>query len=125
MTVKVHHPTEIGATLTGAKSSCNQRLVCVFQPHTFSRTAALADKFKEAFECADKVILSDIYAAREINESGITSEKLAELIGDKAIYGGNLDNTANILKQTVESGDLVIVMGAGDIFKIYQELDLK
>lgn len=120
-----HHPTEIGATLSGAKATCNQRLVCVFQPHTFSRTAALADKFKEAFECADKVILSDIYAAREDNESGITSQKLAELIGDKAIYGGNLDNTAKILKQTAESGDLVIVMGAGDIFKIYQELDLK
>ena len=60
-----HHPTEIGATLEGAKSSCDQRIVCVFQPHTFSRTAALADKFADAFECADKVILTDIYAARE------------------------------------------------------------
>ena len=120
-----HHPTEIGATLTGAKSSCNQRLVCVFQPHTYSRTAALADKFEEAFECADKVILSDIYAAREDNESGITSQKLAELIGEKAIYGGDLDSTAELLKKTVESGDLVIVIGAGDIFKIYGMLDLK
>ena len=69
--------------------------------------------------------MSDIYAAREDNESGITSQKLAELIGEKAIYGGDLDSTAELLKKTVESGDLVIVMGAGDIFKIYGMLDLK
>lgn len=120
-----HHPTEIGATLEGAKTACDQRLVCVFQPHTFSRTSALADKFVEAFECADKVILSDIYAAREMNESGITSEKLVEMIGEKAIYGGDLKKTAELLNNTVRAGDFVIVMGAGDIFKIYGMLDLK
>ena len=120
-----HHPTEIAATLSGAKASCNQRLICVFQPHTFSRTAALADRFAQAFECADKVILSDIYAARETNESGITSEKLAEMIGEKAIYGGSIENTARILSETAQNGDLIIVMGAGDIFKIYGMLDLK
>ena len=120
-----HHPTEISATLEGAKASCNQRVVCVFQPHTYSRTSALADKFAEAFECADKVILSDIYAARETNESGITSAKLAEMIGEKATYGGDIASTAEKLKETVQSGDLVIVMGAGDIFKIYGMLDLK
>ena len=120
-----HHPTEIAATLEGAKASCNQRLVCVFQPHTFSRTASLADKFAEAFKCADKVILSDIYAARETNESGITSAKLVEMIGEKAIYGGDLAGTAQSLKDNAQSGDLVIVMGAGDIFKIYGMLDLK
>ena len=120
-----HHPTEISATLGGAKASCDQRLVCVFQPHTYSRTAALADRFAQAFECADKVILTDIYAARETNESGITSEKLADMIGEKAIYGGDLDSTVIRLKETVQKGDLVIVMGAGDIFKIYGMLDLK
>ena len=120
-----HHPTEIAATLEGAKASCDQRVVCVFQPHTFSRTAALADKFADAFECADKVILSDIYAAREINESGISSEKLARMIGEKAIYGGNIEDTAQKLKETAQNGDLIIVMGAGDIFKIYGMLDLK
>ena len=120
-----HHPTEIRATLEGAKTACDQRLVCVFQPHTFSRTAALADKFVEAFECADSVILTDIYAARETNESGMTSEKLAKMIGEKAAYGGDLDSTAECLRQTVREGDLVIVMGAGDVFKIYPKLELK
>jgi UDP-N-acetylmuramate--alanine ligase len=71
------------------------------------------------------VILSDIYAAREDNESGITSEKLALMIGEKAIYGGDLKKTAELLNNTVRAGDLVIVMGAGDIFKIYGMLDLK
>jgi UDP-N-acetylmuramate--alanine ligase len=120
-----HHPTEIGATLEGAKTACTQRLVCVFQPHTYSRTSALADKFVEAFDCADKVILTDIYAARETNESGITSARVAEMIGEKAIYGGDIESTAATLKKTVREGDLVIVMGAGDIFKIYGMLDLK
>ena len=120
-----HHPTEIAATLSGAKASCNQRVVCVFQPHTYSRTAALADQFAEAFESADKVILSDIYAAREINESGITSERIAEMIGEKASYGGDIMNTAGLLKATVRDGDLVIVMGAGDIYKIYSMLNLE
>lgn len=120
-----HHPTEIAATLGGAKASCNQRLVCVFQPHTFSRTDALKDRFAEAFDSADKVILTDIYAAREDNESGINSEELARMIGEKAIYGGDLKKTAELLNNTVRAGDLVIVMGAGDIFKIYGMLDLK
>ncbi len=117
-----HHPTEIGATLEGVKTSCEGRVVCVFQPHTYSRTAALADKFADAFECADEVILTDIYAAREINESGITSAKLAELIGEKATYGGDLNSTAECLKARIQAGDTVIVMGAGDIFKIFPML---
>jgi len=119
-----HHPTEIGATLEGVKTTCDGRLVCVFQPHTYSRTAALADKFADAFECADKVILTDIYAAREKNESGITSQKLAEMIGDKAIYGGDLDSTVEKLKATVIDGDTVVVMGAGDVFKLFSKIGL-
>ncbi len=117
-----HHPTEIGATLEGVKTSCEGRVVCVFQPHTYSRTAALADKFADAFECADEVILTDIYAAREINESGITSKKLAELIGEKATYGGGLDSTVQCLKARIQHGDTVIVMGAGDVFKMFPML---
>ncbi len=119
-----HHPTEIGATLEGVKTSCEGRVVCVFQPHTYSRTAALADKFADAFECADEVILTDIYAAREVNESGITSAKLAEMIGEKATYGGDLNSSAECLKSKIKEGDTVIVMGAGDIFKIFPMLEL-
>lgn len=120
-----HHPTEIGATLEGVKTTCKGRVVCVFQPHTYSRTDALKGQFADAFICADKVILTDIYAAREVNESGISSFKIAELVGEKAIYSGDLDSTAEAIKATVQDGDTVIVMGAGDIFKIFSKLGLK
>ncbi len=120
-----HHPTEIGATLEGVKRICQDRLICVFQPHTYSRTEALKDKFADAFECADKVIMTDIYAAREKNESGISSERIAELIGEKAIYGGDLDSTADAIKAAVREGDTVIIMGAGDIFKLFGKLGIE
>lgn len=119
-----HHPTEIAATLEGAKRTANGRLICVFQPHTYSRTAALADKFSEAFERADSVILADIYAAREDNIYGISSQKLEHMIGDKAQYGQSLEAIADILKSTARDGDTVIVMGAGDIFKLFALLGL-
>ncbi|MBQ4091331.1 MAG: UDP-N-acetylmuramate--L-alanine ligase [Clostridia bacterium] len=119
-----HHPTEIAATLSGAKSTCGGRIICVFQPHTYSRTAALADKFSEAFENADAVILADIYAAREDNVYGISSQKLANMIGDKAQYGQSFEDIAQIIKNTAQKGDMVIVMGAGDIFKLFSSLGL-
>ena len=119
-----HHPTEVQATLRGAKKACRGRLVCVFQPHTYSRTAALAEQFIEAFSEADKVILADIYAAREENIYGISSEKLAEIVGVKAAYGGDFDSIAEIVKETVAKDDMVIVMGAGDIFKVFAKLGL-
>ena len=119
-----HHPTEVGATLAGARKACRGRLICVFQPHTYSRTAALAEQFISAFAEADKVILTDIYAAREENIYGISSEKLAATVGEKAIYGGDLDSIAEIIKNTVAKDDMVIVMGAGDIFKVFPKLGL-
>ena len=120
-----HHPTEVGATLEGARKICKGKLICAFQPHTYSRTAALADKFIEAFDKADTVILADIYAAREENIYGISSEMLAETIGDKAIYGGSLDSVAELIKKNANADDMVIVMGAGDIFKVYKILGLE
>ena len=119
-----HHPTEVAATLQGAKKACRGRLICVFQPHTYSRAAALADQFVSAFSEADKVILTDIYAAREENIYGISSEKLAKTIGEKAIYGGGLDSVAEIIKKTAGKDDMVIVMGAGDIFKVFPKLEM-
>lgn len=119
-----HHPTEVKATLAGARKVCRGRLICVFQPHTYSRTAALAEQFVDAFAEADKVILTDIYAAREENIYGISSEKLAETVGEKAIYGGGLDSIAEIIKRTAQKDDMVIVMGAGDIFKVFAKLGL-
>ena len=120
-----HHPTEVGATLSGAKNASSGRLICAFQPHTFSRTAALCDQFKCAFSEADVVILADIYAAREENIYGISSEKLAMMIGDKAIYGGTLQGVADLIKKNAREGDMVVVMGAGDIFKVYKLLELE
>ena len=95
-----------------------------FQPHTFSCTAALADQFVEAFSEADAVILADIYAAREENIYGITSEKLAEVIGEKAVYGGDIDGVAERIRAIAQKDDMVIVMGAGDIFKTFAKLGI-
>lgn len=119
-----HHPTEVKATLQGAKKACKGRLICAFQPHTFSRTAALAEQFKDAFDEADAVILANIYAAREENIYGITSQKLAETVGQKAVYGGDLDGVAEQIKKVAQKDDTVIVMGAGDIFKVFSKLGL-
>ena len=119
-----HHPTEAKATLSGARDMAKGRLICLFQPHTYSRTAALIDKFPEAFDVCDKVIFCDIYAAREENIYGVSSKDLADVVGDKAIYGGSISECADVLKNEIQPGDTVIVMGAGDIFKIYNMLGL-
>ena len=119
-----HHPTEARATLSGARDMASERLICVFQPHTYSRTAALIDKFPAAFEMCDRVIFCDIYAAREENIYGISSKDLADAVGKNAIYGGSIEDCVKVLKNEIRDGDTVIIMGAGDIFKIYKMLGL-
>ena len=120
-----HHPVEINATLSGAKEMGYQRILCAYQPHTYSRTATLFDDFVRAFDCADRVYFADIYAAREQNTFGISSENLAESIGKTAEYCGSFENVAKALTRDAKEGDLVIVMGAGDIYKIYDLLELQ
>ena len=120
-----HHPVEINATLSGAKEMGYQRILCAYQPHTYSRTAALFDDFVRAFDCADRVYFADIYAAREQNTFGISSENLAESIGKTSEYCGSFENVAKALTRDAQERDLVIVMGAGDIYKIYDLLDLQ
>lgn len=120
-----HHPTEVAATLCGAREMfCGRRIICVFQPHTFSRTAALIDNFKCSFDAADIVVLADIYAAREENIYGISSKDLCDKIGERAIYGGSFAHCGIILQRELREGDVVVVMGAGDIYKIYSVLGL-
>ena len=119
-----HHPVEITATLSGAKEMGYDRILCAYQPHTYSRTATLFDEFVRAFDCADRVYFADIYAAREENIFGVTSEGLAKAIGDTAEYCGSFENVAKALMRDAKEGDLVIVMGAGDIYKVYDLLDL-
>lgn len=122
-----HHPTEIRATLSGAKSLCEDggRLFCVYQPHTYSRTAALLDEFATAFEACDRVIFADIYAAREINTFGVSSETLATMVGDKATYAGGFSDSADLLGNELCTGDVCVVMGAGDIYKVFDYLNFE
>ena len=123
-----HHPTEVRATLEGAKALCGDsgRLICVFQPHTYSRTAALYGDFLTAFGAADKVMLMDIYAAREDNIYGVTSEGLARDLNtaasDKALYCPTPEAAAEAIRSIAREGDVAVVMGAGDVIKVTQVL---
>lgn len=119
-----HHPTEIRATLSGARRICKGRLICAFQPHTYSRTLALSEDFKNALSEADAVILADIYAARETDSHGISSETLAALIGGRAVYAGGLSAVADEIRRCAGESDTVIIMGAGDIYKVSEMLGL-
>ena len=122
-----HHPTEVSATLEGAKALCaadcaEGRLICIFQPHTYSRTASLYDRFLTAFDAADHVILLDIYAAREVNVYGVSSEKLAAdlcaAVPGKAAYAPTPAAAADAVRALARPGDRVVIMGAGDVIRV-------
>lgn len=116
-----HHPSEIKASLHGLRKLCKGNLWCVYQPHTYSRTAGLFDEFCESFGEADRVIFAEIYAAREVNTFGISSKDLADKI-DGALYFDSFEKIADYVKQNAAAGDLVVSMGAGDVFKVHQLL---
>lgn len=111
-----HHPTEIRATLSAAKELDYNRVIAVFQPFTFSRTALLKDEFISALSLADKVILTPIMGSREVNTYGISSENLAKGLKNAVIADG-FENIADTVIKTAGKGDLVITMGGGDIYK--------
>ena len=123
-----HHPTEIKLTLKAIKQKYpKKRLVCVFQPHQYSRTHLMLDDFKNAFQSADKIIISDIYAARdsEMDMAKINSKKLADIIRKNHVdvtWGKDLSHTYNLLEDKVEEGDVVVTMGAGDISDLAEKL---
>lgn len=119
-----HHPTEVAATLQGMGQMGFERIFCVFQPHTYSRTAQLADQFARAFADADRVILVDIYAAREKDSKGISSAKLAIKIGAHARYVPEYQRVAELLQQEVTERDAVVIMGAGDVYRLFGYLQL-
>jgi UDP-N-acetylmuramate--alanine ligase len=115
-----HHPSEVQATLNAAKSTEHNKIWCVFQPHTYTRTRAFLDKFAVSFNAADKIIITDIYAAREKDPGNINSEMLAHKIrkhGGDAIYISDFQDIAQYLDQNTQSGDLILTMGAGDIVR--------
>ena len=120
-----HHPTEIMATLKAAKNYPHKKLWLVFQPHTYTRTKALFDDFAKALSLADEVVLADIYAARETDTLGVSSEQLCQAVnnnGTKSDYFGSFDEIENFLLQNISPGDLLITMGAGDIVKVGENL---
>lgn len=120
-----HHPTEIAATLTAAKNYPHKTLWCVFQPHTYTRTKAFMVDFAKALSLADKVVLADIYAARETDNLGISSETLQKAIqdlGHECFYFPTFDEIENFLLENCINGDLLITMGAGDVLKIGENL---
>lgn len=117
-----HHPTEIKATLSAVRNMKHNNLWCLFQPHTYTRTMALLDDFATAFADADKIVLAEIYAAREKNIYKISSKtlmnKIKEADPSKDVYFfKDFDEIANFVYHNAEAGDLVITMGAGDIYK--------
>lgn len=120
-----HHPTEIEATLKTAANYPHKTTWCVFQPHTYTRTKALMQEFAQALSLADKVILADIYAARETDNLGISSSDLRDLLIEKGVdayYFPTFDEIEAFLLENCIHGDVLITMGAGDVYKIGENL---
>ena len=111
-----HHPTEIAATLTAAKQLNFKKIIAVFQPFTFSRTELLKDEFIKALSIADKVILTPIMGSREVNTTGISSEQLALGLHDCTCVA-DFTEAAETAVNLAQSGDVIITMGGGDIYK--------
>jgi UDP-N-acetylmuramate--alanine ligase len=127
-----HHPTAISATLEAARKRFSQRrLIAVYQPHMYSRTKTFFEQFLTAFDSADVVIIADIFPGREHDYGFIHARDLVETMAKRTpflssekcvIYGGNVENTAAVLRNTLRSGDVAIVMGAGDIYAVTEML---
>jgi len=120
-----HHPTEIQATLDASKNFKHERLVLVFQPHTYTRTQAFLKEFAEVLSQADILVLADIYAAREKNTIGISSKDLLELVkekGTECYYFPSFEEIEKFLLKNCMNGDLLITMGAGNVVEIGESL---
>jgi len=116
-----HHPTEIRATLKAAQSYPHRSVWCVFQPHTYTRVKLLRKEFAEALSLADKIVMADIYAAREIDDGTVSSADLRDdliAMGKEAYYFPSFDEIKKFLLKNCVNGDLLITMGAGDIVTV-------
>ena len=116
-----HHPSELHALFSMAKSFGYERIVCAFQPHTYTRTKALFDDFVEQLRSVDQVILAEIFAAREKNTIGISSRDLAEQIPG-AVYCPTLEDVTELIRKTARPGDLILTVGAGNIVSVADTL---
>jgi UDP-N-acetylmuramate--alanine ligase len=121
-----HHPAEVRAVLRGAREAFGRRIVCVFQPHRYSRTRDLLADFTTAFNDADVLVLSEIYAAGEDAIPGVSGEKLAEEIrahGHRDVsFVPDRPRLAAAARERLRPGDLVITLGAGDVTAVGPEL---
>lgn len=116
-----HHPTEIKATLKAAKAFPHNRIICIFQPHTYSRTRTLWKDFLTAFDDANELIITHIYAAREVYDGVTDPDRLAAEIaarGINATYIDSFEDIADYIKKTAGKNDIVFTMGAGDVTNI-------
>lgn len=114
-----HHPTEIRATLAGAKARFpNRRILAVWQPHTYSRTQALHYEFSRAFSDADEVLVTEIYASREARQNFSSAEVVSTMPHASARYSGSITDTKDDLLKSLRPGDVVIVLSAGDADQI-------
>lgn len=121
-----HHPTEICATLkTARKAAKEKKVFCVFQPHTYTRAFKLRKEFANSFSDCDHVIVVDIYAAREKDTGLISSQQIAKdinAVSANAVYAESFAAAEAMLKEKASAGDLIITMGAGDVYKIGESL---
>jgi UDP-N-acetylmuramate--alanine ligase len=118
-----HHPTEVAAAIEAARAQSPARVVVCFQPHLYSRTAALADRFGEALAEADEAVVTEIYGAREEPVPGVTAklvvDALAELRpGMPLAYEPTLEDAADYLRARVRAGDMILTVGAGDVRRV-------
>lgn len=116
-----HHPDELAATIAAVRTMDYKRVVLAFQPHTYTRTKALFDDFVAQLKKADHVVLAEIYAARERNVYGISSKDLVEQIPG-AVYCKTLPQVTDYLRSIATEGDLILTVGAGDIFRAGEAL---
>ena len=122
-----HHPTEIKTTLEGLRDMYgDKKITVVFHPHTFTRTKALINEFGKSFSKADKVIVLDIYGSAREEQGGIHSKDLVAEIKkntDKEIvYIPTLEEVEQYLRQNIGRDDIIILMGAGDVFRVGESL---
>lgn len=120
-----HHPTEIQTTLEALSQESDSNLYCIFQPHTFTRTKSLLDSFSKAFIHAKEIIITDIYAARELDNGEIHSKDLVKAINkesDNAKYISTFSEVESYLLKQIKPGDTILTMGAGDVYLIGESL---
>lgn len=113
-----HHPTEIMASLNAVKNAHYNRVFCVFQPHTYTRTKILLNGFADSFKLADEVVVVDIYAAREVDKKEVHSKDLVKAMEERGIhchYYPDFEGALSFLEDNLRPGDLFITMGAGDV----------